>query len=699
MNPLDAIRTTFFEECAELMEQLESGLLELQAGTSDDDTVDSVFRAVHSIKGGGGAFDLGPLVAYAHEFETALDALRSGRLDPSANVVAVLLRACDRLGDLVTAMECGDAVEAPADADLRALTSDGSVVADVRDRPAAFAERLDLWDAPDGDGLNPPARLDVREAGPWRIRFEPLPDLLTSGNEPLHLFRALEVLGAIEVEAIDSDLPSLAELDVRVPRLRWQIVLHPSAPDLTETEIEAVFEFALNLCVLNVGRLPDLASEEQATPADDPSARAAAEGVGDGSTPAPTSPAIGSGPRSIRVDLDRVDRLVNLVGELVISQSMLSQEMAASGERGGGDLDVRLDDLKHLTRELQDGVMAIRAQPVKSLFQRMTRIVREAAQSTGKAVKLEIAGENTEIDKTVVERLAEPLTHMIRNAVDHGLEDEETRVAADKPATGTIRLTARQRADRVVIEVSDDGRGIDRPLVLARGLERGLVAAGRAMDDAEVDRLLFAPGFSTASKVSALSGRGVGLDVVHRTIKALGGTISINSEAGSGCTMSISLPLTLAILDGMVVRSRAQRMVLPLSAILETQIASTVLVETLAGARRVVSLQGRYVPLVDLGVGLGFSETPTPDDDDTTLVFVRPDDGGAFALRVDGIEAQGQVVIKGLADNFGQIPCISAATILGDGRVALIVDPAEVARMAGLGSAFPQAHEMEAMLQ
>ncbi|CTQ50667.1 chemotaxis protein CheA [Jannaschia donghaensis] len=720
MNPFDAIMATFFEECGDLMESLESGLLALQSGDQDVDTIDAVFRAVHSIKGGAGAFDLAVLVAFAHEFETSLDALRSGRLMPDPAVIAVLLRASDQLGDLVSASRSAEESVLPDTSDLRALVSDladgsGTVDEEISFAPLALDLEFPASDQSDDLRSETAAASETPRYATescdccrkWILQFEPLPDLLISGNEPLFLFRALEVMGPLKVEAFDADLPPLSEMDPKEPRLRWKIVIAPSAPDLTETEIESVFEFAVNLCVL------DIVCVEESAPSGDVSAITdPADPVAGSSLPAPlpddtprvaqlgNEPSAPSGrlpstaPRqfstTIRVDLARVDRLVNLVGELVISQSMLAQGMTRAGLDQHSEAVSNLDDLQQLTRDMQDSVMAIRAQPVKSLFQRMTRIVRETAQATEKQVTLETEGEATEIDKTVVERLADPLTHMIRNAIDHGLETPKERMDAGKAPAGILRLSARQQSDRVVIEISDDGRGIDRTRVLKRALECGLIPEGKTLEAAEIDRLLFMPGFSTSTEVSALSGRGVGMDVVQRAIRDLNGTISIASSEGQGCKISISLPLTLAILDGMIVRSNDQRMVIPLSVIVETQTLSTARTEHIAGRHPVARLHDRYVPMIDLSVGMGF---PTLENltagEDAALLFVEPDEGGPFAIRVDAIEAQRQVVIKGLGENFGNVPCVSAATILGDGQIALIVDPIGIAASSGFHECRP----------
>ncbi|MEL6587102.1 MAG: chemotaxis protein CheA, partial [Pseudomonadota bacterium] len=580
MTDLESIKATFFEECSELMEQLEAGLLALQSEEGDDDTVDSIFRAVHSIKGGAGAFHLSNLVDFAHEYETVLDGLRNGRLSPDRDVVAVLLRACDNLGDLVRMAQDGGTEKMPVPQDLLDL---GTRMADAGqpeedDDPFGLGFVPLTIDIPEDIPTDPPepeqdataaedfeifSAGEEKEPSPdqvkgWEITFRPFPELLETGNEPLFLFRSLQVLGPLDIRVDEEHLPPLDALDTAVVHLSWTIFLRPSAPDLTETEIEIVFEFTDYICDLVIKRCmlpaaqassapPKNPVEPTPSPAPKPVAKAPPENLRPSTETAPKTPvaeAKSGGQKttlasSIRVDLDRVDRLVNLVGELVISQSMLAQSILADGLDTNSQSASGLDDLQQLTRDIQDSVMAIRAQPVRSLFQRMTRIVREAAQMTAKDVVLETDGETTEIDKTVVERLADPLTHMIRNAIDHGLEGPDDRVAQGKPRTGQVRLTARQQSDRVVIEVSDDGRGIDRARVLERAIDRGLVPANKSLEPAEIDRLLFLPGFSTATDVSALSGRGVGMDVVQRAISDLNGTVSITSAEGAGTTFSV----------------------------------------------------------------------------------------------------------------------------------------------------------------
>jgi two-component system chemotaxis sensor kinase CheA len=373
------------------------------------------------------------------------------------------------------------------------------------------------------------------------------------------------------------------------------------------------------------------------------------------------------------VDLDRVDRLINLVGELVINQAMLTQRVMEAGVIKGANVAAGLDDLEHLTREIQESVMAIRAQPVRPLFQRMSRIVREVADLTGKSVRLKTEGEATEVDRTVIERLADPLTHMIRNAVGHGLELSEVRLAAGKSAQGEVRLSAAHKSGRVVIEIADDGAGIDRPRVKSIAIKKGLISPDAVLTDAEIDNLLFLPGFSTAEVVSNISGRGVGMDVVKRSIQALGGRISISSRAGYGSTFTMSLPLTLAVLDGMVVKVADQTLVIPLTTILETLKPKLSDIFGLGPDAHVMGIRGGFTPLIDVALELGFRSTPCDPLNCVTLL-IETEGGVRSALLVDAIQDQRQVVIKSLEANYGHVEGIAAATILGDGRIALILD-------------------------
>jgi two-component system chemotaxis sensor kinase CheA len=705
MDPLAAIRETFFQECEEQLAELESGLLAMEAGDTDSETINAVFRAVHSIKGGAGAFSLEALVRFAHVFETALDEMRSGRLAPTPESLKVMLRAADVLADHVRAAHDDGSVDEAHTAalaeELKAMGPDGAAGGD-------HSESEEDW----GDFEFKPMGVELPAAAAsagFQVRFKPRADLYAKANEAALLLRELGRLGEIVVELDDSGLPALTDLDPEAAYLAWTVTV---TGDADETAIREVFEFVDGDCELEVTPLAgeDIAGDE--IPSTDDLPRDSGETLDIGAllarvqavaeapapspppqesagAPAPTaaatlaeqpSPPDGQGQQrkpeagaTIRVDLERVDRLIDLVGELVINQAMLSQRVMEAGFARASGVAMGLDELEQLTREIQDSVMAIRAQPVKSVFQRMPRLVREVAAMTGKPVRLVTEGEGTEVDKTVIERLADPLTHMIRNAIDHGLESPERRAEAGKPAEGVVRLTAAHRSGRIVIEVADDGGGINRERVKSIALDRGLIAPDATLSDEEIDNLIFMPGFSTASEVSDISGRGVGMDVVKRSIQALGGRITISSRPGKGSTFTMSLPLTLAVLDGMVVSVQGQTLVAPITAIVETLLPKAGDVHSLGGHARVIAIRETYTPLIDVGMALGYRANPM-DATQGVALLIEGEGGARAALLVDAIQGQRQVVIKSLEANYRQVPGVAAATILGDGRVALILD-------------------------
>ncbi|MET0407191.1 MAG: chemotaxis protein CheA, partial [Hyphomicrobium sp.] len=445
-------------------------------------------------------------------------------------------------------------------------------------------------------------------------------------------------------------------------------------PEASDADIAALLAQVLGSNPAAISADPETpiasADNDISGPATGQSAEAAAMPAQPTETPKPVAVPTQT---TIRVEFDRVDRLINLVGELVINQAMLSQRVIEANFAGSSSVVIGLEELEQLTREIQESVMAIRAQPVKPLFQRMARIVREVADATGKQVRLKTEGEATEVDKTVVERLADPLTHMIRNAVDHGIESPEARIAAGKPPEGTVRLSAAHRSGRIVIEITDDGAGIDRPKVRASAIKKGLISPDAQLSDSDIDNLLFLPGFSTAATISNISGRGVGMDVVKRSILALGGRISISSRPGKGSTFSMSLPLTLAVLDGMAVSVAGQTLVVPLTAIVETLKPKKAEIHALGAEGRVMAIRETFVPIIDVGTQLGFRGTPA-EPERSVVILVETGGGARNALLVDSIQDQRQVVIKSLESNYGTVAGIAAATILGDGRVALILD-------------------------
>ncbi|MDF3413715.1 chemotaxis protein CheA [Sulfitobacter sp. M57] len=728
-DPMAEIRASFFIECEELLEALQDGLQSMDDDGSDDpETINVVFRAVHSIKGGAGAFGLEGLVRFAHRYETVLDEVRAGRLNVGADALKVFFQAADHLSDLVRFSRDGedlpDAETASLLTELDGFLGDAPAEEEeeaIEFQPMGLSLDFDLGesdggnedtDLPDLGSLPPPP--DFANPPPvsdtfYKIVFTPHGDLFDTGNEPALLLRNLMDLGDISVVCDASSLPELGKITPEIPHLSWTVTLHSTAD---ESEIRSVFEFVEGLCQLDISRndsapvpLVDLGSPEvppKAVPASEismPEPESAPEAEQFQAAPAPAALKSGnpakkteppkpvekalktqSSPQAksvVRVDLDRIERLVNLVGELVINQAMLSQSLEMSGLSPHSDAMSGLEEFQRLTRDIQDSVMMIRAQPVKSLFQRMSRIVRESSAAVGKDVRLHTFGEGTEVDKTVIERLADPLTHMIRNAVDHGLEGPEERQAAGKPLQGRVNLTAAHRSGRVVIEVSDDGAGINRARVLQIAIDKELVPADVSLSDTEIDNLLFLPGFSTASVVSDLSGRGVGMDVVRTAIQALGGRITITSNPGEGTTFSISLPLTLAVLDGMVIKVAGETLVLPLNLVVETLTLGPDDVQTVRPGRNVIEVRSGFVPLFDLGAALGYR--PLLDDFDAYVVLlIAQEDGSNAALVIDNIIDQRQVVIKGLDESFYRAPGIAAATILGDGQIALILDPTDI---------------------
>ncbi len=736
---MNEIKEIFFQECEEQLAELESGLLKMNDGDRDPETVNAVFRAVHSIKGGAGAFGLDDLVAFAHVFETTLDCVRSNKLEPTQEVLKVMLKAADVLADLTNAARDGGSVdqarsrglvkelEALANGDIP--TPSAAVLVDVAPKPVVAApaptDESGFQPIPfsfDDDFGSDELAVDARPE--YEVSFRPRSDLYAKGNDATLLLRDLSRLGEMNIFCDMDALPGLPDIDPEGAYFKWAISIKT---DKGEDAIRTVFEFAewdcdldvqlagsggsssgeelpmvpvpFDLSILDDGAAPAAETvEETSAPRSDVAAAVAAAETASNVTQlasaaarvekkeaalaaaaasnaaaAQNSAAAAAAGQTIRVDLDRVDRLINLVGELVINQAMLSQSVIENDNNGASSINMGLEELQQLTREIQDSVMAIRAQPVKPVFQRMSRIVREIADMTGKSIRLITEGENTEVDKTVIDKLAEPLTHMIRNAVDHGIETPEKRATLGKNPEGTVRLTAKHRSGRILIELADDGAGINREKVRQKAIDNDLIPADANLSDEEVDNLIFLPGFSTADKISDISGRGVGMDVVKRSIQALGGRINISSRPGQGSVFTMSLPLTLAVLDGMVVTVAGQTLVVPLTAIVETLQPEAAAIHSFGANHRLISIRNSFCPLVDVGRILNFRATQANPVEGVALL-VESEGGGQRALMVDAIQGQRQVVIKSLEANYTHVPGIAAATILGDGRVALILD-------------------------
>ena len=702
-----SIQDTFFEECEELLEAMDEGLTAIEGGDHDPEVVNAVFRAVHSIKGGAGAFGLDELVAFAHKFETVFDEVRSNKLELDTKLIQLLLRCSDHLADLVTVSRDGGSVDEE---------HNDVLIAGLEEY--LDEEEEDLTFEPMGlGGPSVPLPLAVEEERSYEIRFRPLKEMFGTGNEPFFLFQALSELGTLEVVLDETELPGFDAMAMDDSYLAWNLTLTTTEP---KSAVEAVFEFVEGLCELSIASDKD-AEEEAAALA----ALNAAFGVpGDSAepeTPAPfdaPAPAEATpmatpqatekvetvkpesnkseqrGPKpTLRVDLERVDRLINAVGELIINHSMLAQQIANLDVADLRDVETELEGFKNLARDIQEGVMSIRAQPVKPLFQRMARIVREASSATEKTAKLITEGENTEVDKTVIERLSDPLTHILRNAVDHGIEKPEDREAAGKNRTGEIRLSASHRSGSVCIEIKDNGAGINRPRVKEIAIEKGLIPENADLTDAEIDNLLFLPGFSTAKEVSNLSGRGVGMDVVKNAVTALGGRINVSSTPGKGSTFTIILPLTLAVMDGMVVSVADQTMVVPITSIIETMRGSDDMINSLGADGTLLSIRGNFVPICDVAGALGLRK-PEGDKPPGVYLLVETETGQRSALAVDDIHDQRQVVIKSLDGVCGNIPGVAAATILGDGKIAMILDSESIIAASPTSATFDSDRRM-----
>ena len=708
----NSIRDIFFQECEDLSDALTDGLNEMADGTGDNETVNAVFRAVHSIKGSGGAFGLEDLVGFAHKFETVLDAVRSHELEADERLMPVLLRSSDVLIELIEAARMETAInQEVVDTTLAALAE---FLPDKDQEPEEeFSFQPMVLAIPDADDAGSAEDVQVG----FRISFAPARAFYEVGNDPLHLLNALADLGTIAVNADLSQIPDdIDTSDWENGYLSWDIQLETPATDDT---VKAVFGFVEDLCTVSVDPMgsggavidtaadgaPPAPAEAGALPGGEPSKETAAEASpkapaepapppeakpspddkpaakaapAKGGQKSPPSSAAREAKATLRVDLERVDRLINAVGELIINQSVIAQRIEDAGLGKSDDIQVDLEDYKHLAREIQEGVMAIRAQPVKPLFQRMARIVREVTAATGKKVKFVTVGESTEVDKTLVERLSDPLTHMIRNAIDHGIEESAKRVEIGKEDTGVIQLSAEHRSGNVLIEITDDGAGLNRDRIKSIAIEKGIISEDADLSIAEIDQLLFAPGFSTAKEVTNLSGRGVGMDVVKTAITSLGGRITISSTPGKGSTFSIALPLTLAVMDGMVVDVADQTMVIPIASVSETIRPRKENIFMLGVDHPVLHIRGEYIPIIDLGIALGHPARQTPMED-RVFLLVRTEHISQCAIAVDGISDQRQVVIKSLEGDYGKITGISAATILGDGKIALIVDPDGIA--------------------
>lgn len=685
----------FFEESFEGLESMESALLDLSQGSEDPELIHLIFRAAHSIKGGSGTFGFTAVADFTHVMETLLDQMREGEREVTRHALDLLLESGDVLRDMLEAAR--DGTEFDAERAARTQKRLERMLND--DESEATAQEAAQPEAPQA------------QATGWHITFKPHAHLLKTGNDPVRMFRELSALGELEVDVDTEAVPAFEIYDPEECHLAWTITLNG---DVERSSLDEIFEWVDGDCDLTIEAIAaDTAGEaasQDAAPDTPECAEPATQAVEPAASQAqaPAEPALkaapdvaerrasedrrqgdrrkaSSGDSSIRVSIKKIDELINMVGELVITQSML-------GQVGGGEMDefdnARLEKLRdglaqleRNTRELQESVMQIRMLPISFSFNRFPRLVHDLSSKLGKKVDLKISGESTELDKTVMEKIGDPLVHLVRNSLDHGIESPEERLAKGKPETGVVELNAYHQGGNIVIEISDDGGGLPAEKILAKARDRALVAADEQLSREQILDLIFEPGFSTAEVVSDVSGRGVGMDVVRRNIKDLGGAIEVDSAPDEGTTFRIRLPLTLAILDGQLLSVGEETFIMPLISIVESLQVDPSLINSVVGSAEMYRLREDYIPIVRLYDIFGI-EPKTRELEEALLVVVEHE-GQKIGLMVDELLGQQQVVIKSLETNYKRIEGLSGATILGDGTVALILDVGGLISLSG----------------
>ncbi|NRA84577.1 MAG: chemotaxis protein CheA, partial [Gammaproteobacteria bacterium] len=669
---------TFLEESFEGLELMESSLLTLEQG--DNDTIHAIFRAAHSIKGGAGTFGFHRVTDFTHEVETLLDEMRDGRRQVCQSDIDLLLRSVDCIKLLIESARDG-------------VECDDSAINEVHQ---GLETTL--------NGAEQPETLSVLAASPsisskeaviehlWTIAFEPTHEMLQTGNDPVHIFTALAELGSLTQRVTVCDVPPLKELHPEECYLYWELELKS---DCDEEAIAEIFEWVEDDCKLTITQgvincepvvseskvlepaleqVLESAENQTVAPVEDKEPAAAV--LNESKTASsPKAKAVATEGGSIRVGIDKVDALINRVGELVITQAMLQQigdELASEDDDLLDKLREGLGQLESNTRDLQEDVMRIRMLPISFVFNRFPRMVYDVSSKLGKKVELKLSGEQTELDKTVMEKIGDPLVHLVRNSLDHGLETPQERLDAGKDETGTVHLNAYHQGGYIVIDISDDGRGLNTAKIHEKAIEKGLVTKEQNLTDDEINSLIFAPGFSTADTVSDLSGRGVGMDVVRRNIESLGGHVSLSSTPGKGSKVSVCLPLTLAILDGQLVRVANETYIVPLISIVESVQVAKDAIKAIAGNESLYLFRGEYIPLYN--IRQLFALPDKAKEHDEGMVIIVENGGTKIAMVVDDLLSQQQVVLKSLESNYMVVEGVSGATILGDGEVALIVD-------------------------
>jgi two-component system chemotaxis sensor kinase CheA len=697
----------FFDESFEALDSMEAALLKLNLGAPEPELIGTIFRVAHSIKGGSATFGFSEVASFTHTCETLLDELRGNRMQVTRHITDLLLKSVDVMRDMLRSVQSKSPIDAQRVADLQ---FDLELAIVQKNQPAAAPA---VAAAPEvvvaAAAPVEPAKLAA--AHRWRIHFRPYPQLFVHGNDPLRMLRELAEIGDLTVKLDGQALPSLQDLDPESCYLAWELTVDT---DATRDVINQVFDWAEGDCELKITEeAPPVVAQPVAQPAvvAEPVAQApevkapeakpsnvvniteaksseskAAEAKPAEPAHAPAqaaaeTPKAGlSEGGSIRVSTEKIDELMNTVGELVITQSMLTQLGTKFTGHIAEQLRSGLAQLERNVRELQESVMRVRMLPISFVFSRFPRMVRDLSQRLGKHVDLKMTGDQTELDKTVMEKIGDPLVHLVRNSVDHGIEMPDVRKAAGKTPNGTVFLEAYHKGGSITVEVGDDGGGLNKDRILKKARERNLIGQNDTLTDDQIYELIFMAGFSTAEQTTDISGRGVGMDVVRRNIKELGGTIEVRSELGKGSRFIITLPLTLAIVDGQSVAVGTETYIVPLITIIESLQLKKGMVNRVAGQGEVFWFRDAYVPVVRLHEVFGVE--PRTKELHEGLIMVVEGEGRKVGLFVDDLLGQQQVVIKSLETNFRRVEGVSGATILGDGSVALILDVPGLIRVA-----------------
>ena len=676
----------FFEESFEGLDAMETGLLDLDIGDVDSEEINTIFRAAHSIKGGAGTFGFMEVSNFTHVMETLLDEMRDGRRQVTQPTVDVLLKSVDFLREMLTAIQDGEEVDKERMAECQdALNTElnGNAASSQDDA----TEQVETPE-------------NTEQARGWQIVFCPHEGLMQNGNDPVRMLRELETLGDLTVKVDYQRLPNLYDMDPESCYLSWDLRLE--GEDISRENIDDIFAWVEDDCDMAIRPIgeqafgvenpvaaelasdetPDVQSEQ-----DNAQPVSSSQSTVENSTPTKKKPAspkqkkANPGSSSIRVDTDKIDTLINMVGELVITQSMLSL-LGDNFEVDKVDqLKTGLVQLERHTRELQESVMNIRMLPISFVFSRFPRLVHDLSSKLGKQIELKLSGEHTEVDKTVIELLSDPLVHLVRNSLDHGIEMPDVRVAAGKPELGTVHLNAFHRGGNIVIEISDDGKGLDAEMLKRKAIEKGLIDEAINLTEKQCFELIFMAGFSTAEQLSDVSGRGVGMDVVRRNIQSLGGSIEIRSDLGKGSTIAIHLPLTLAILDGQSIAVGDETYIVPLVSIIESVNLTSDMINRVIGRGETFKLRDEYLPIVRMHEIFGIDSAKATSLTEGLVVVVEGQ-GTRCGLFVDDLLGQQQVVIKSLEANYRRVEGVSGATILGDGSVALILDIPGLVRLS-----------------